>query len=197
VYFPTSAVIAFVAELESGHRAESGIVGLDGFVGLPLLWGVENSDQVGIVQIGGAALRMTATAFNQHLADERFRRPLSVYGAAFFDAVAFSGLCIKAHALEQRLAKWLLLSADRAGADELTLTQEFLASVLAVQRPSVTLAAQVLQRSQMITYRHGKIVIQDREMLEAVACECYSVVRGRLMPRRSMTMLAAEAAISA
>jgi len=181
VYFPTGAVVSFVTELESGSRAEAGMAGYEGFVGLPLLWGVETTSLRGIVQLPGSAMRMSARAFQRHIEDYEFRAALNAYGSALFDVVGLSAVCQAVHPLEQRLAKWLLTVADRTEDPVLHLTQEFLATMLAVQRPTVTVTARLLQAAQMISYRHGAIVIRDRAMLESAACECYSVMHRRLI----------------
>ncbi len=180
VYFPRSGWVSMVASLEDGQQAEVGIVGREGMVGMTLLSGVETAFVEAMVQGTGTALRMESAAFRRALDEVPALRPLLLrYGEAFHAQVAQTAACNGNHGLEQRLARWLLTSRDRADGDEMQMTQEFLAVMLCVHRPSVTVAARILQRANLIRYGNGVITILDRPGLEAASCECYGMVKRR------------------
>jgi len=103
------------------------------------------------------------------------------YAQALFGFVAQSTACNAIHSVEQRLARWLLMAQDRMGSDEFPLTQEFAAMMLGASRPTVTVVAGTLQKAGLIKYRHGRVIIVDREHLEAASCECYRVATDLLM----------------
>ena len=178
VYFHEAGWTSMLAQLDEGMTAEVGLVGREGMVGLPLVFGVETAYVEAMVQGPGSALRMEAGAF-RHALDEHpaLRVLLFRYGEFMHAQVTQTAACNGNHDLEQRLARWLLMSHDRANGDELPMTQEFLAMMLCVHRPSVTVAARILQRANLIRYGHGSITITDRPSLEAAACECYGTVR--------------------
>lgn len=137
------------------------------------------------MQSAGTALRMEASAFRQELeASPALTSLLRRYGEAFGAQVTQTAACNGRHGLEQRLARWLLMAHDRLEGDELPLTQEFIATMLAVHRPSITVTASILQRAGLIRYRPGYITVLDRPGLEATACECHGAVA-----RRSATIL--------
>ena len=178
VHFMQSGWTSLIAQLEDGMTAEVGMVGREGMVGLPLVFGVGSSYVLAMVQASGTALRMEAGAFQQALAEHPPLRALLFRYSEFMHAqVVQTAACNGNHALEQRLARWLLMSHDRADGDELPMTQEFLATMLCVHRPSVTVAARILQRASLIRYGSGTITVVDRPGLEAAACECHGNVR--------------------
>ena len=167
-----------LAQLEDGLTAEVGLVGREGMVGLPLVFGIETAFIEAMVQAPGAALRMEASAFRHALDEHPALRTLLFRYSEFMHAqVAQTAACNGNHGLEQRLSRWLLMSHDRTNGDELPMTQEFLAMMLCVHRPSVTVAARILQRANLIRYGGGSITVLDRSGLEATACECYGMVR--------------------
>jgi CRP-like cAMP-binding protein len=179
VYFPESGMVSMVANLE-GTQVEVGVVGREGMVGTPLLAGVETSFAECMVQLPGTALRMGAGAFRAELeANAPLRALLLRYNEALQAQVMQTAACNGRHGLEQRLARWLLVARDRAEGDELPLTQDFVAMMLGVHRPSVTVTAGILQRAGLIRYANGHITILDRPSLEAAACECHGAVRRR------------------
>lgn len=180
VYFPETGMISLVRDLDDGARAEVGIIGREGVLGLPLLAGIATSFPEAMVQMPGHAWRMSAADFRQEVENNApLRLAASRYGEAAQAQVMQTAACNGRHGLEQRLARWLLMAHDCADGSELMLTQEFLAMMLGVHRPSLTVSAGVLQRSGLIRYGGGRLNILDRANLEAASCECYGVVRER------------------
>ena len=177
VYFPESGWVSMLALLVDGNSAEVGIVGFDGMVGLPLLLGSDRSPTEAMIQAPGTLLRLGADAFREELDRSAALRTLLLrYTLAFQAQVTQTAACNGNHALDQRLARWLLTAHDRADGDEFPMTQEFLAVMLCVHRPGVTVAARLFQQAGLIRYSNGQIKITDRAGLEAVACECHGVV---------------------
>ncbi len=167
-----------VADLEDGSRAEVGVVGVEGMIGIALVSGVETALTEAMVQTPGTALRMEAGAFRRELdATPALRMLLLRFNEALYTQAAVTAACNGHHDLEQRLSRWLLMAHDRTDGDNLSLTQEFLAMMLCVHRPSVTVTARILQRANLINYGAGIITVLDRPGLEAASCECYGMVR--------------------
>jgi CRP-like cAMP-binding protein len=180
VYFIESGCASVVAQLNDGTQAEIGLIGREGMVGLPLIGGVETAFAETYMQAGGTGLQMEATAFQRELENNSdLRRRLFRYNEAMHAQTAQTAACNGRHELEQRLARWLLMAHDRTDGDELFITQEFLALMLCVYRPSVTVVAGVLQRAGIIHYSKGNITVLDRDALEATACDCYKPVQDR------------------
>jgi len=180
VYFVESGMISMVVNFEDGMQAEVGLTGDEGMVGLPLLWDTHTSFVEAMVQMPGMALQMPAAAFRAALEESAELRALLLrYNEAREAQIMQTAACNSRHQVEQRLARWLLMAQDRANSDELPLTQEVIAIMLGVRRPSVTVAAGVLQRAGLIRHASGRITILDRAGLEAVCCECYDAVRRR------------------
>ena len=181
VYFVESGWISLVATLDDGAQAEVGLVGHEGMVGLPLIVGVDTGFEEAFVQARGAALRMEADAFRR--AFEEFpilQARLHRYSEAMRAQAIQTAACNGRHALEQRFARWLLMAHDRSDGDELPVTQEFLALMVAAHRPSVTVVAGALQRAGIIRRsRRGHITVLDRSALEDTACACYAAVQRR------------------
>ena len=180
VYFVESGWVSVVTHLDEGGQAEVGLIGREGMVGLPLVLGVSTVFAEAYVQGPGDALRMEAKAFQRELDTHPalFRRLLR-YTEALHAQAMQTAACNGRHDLEQRLARWILMAHDRADSNELPLTQEFLALMLCVHRPSVTVVARTLQQAGIIRYAQGRITVLDRDSLEATACECYRAVRQR------------------
>jgi CRP-like cAMP-binding protein len=187
VYFPHTAVFSMVREMADGSGVEVGTVGREGVVGAGVLWGATSTSTRCIAQIPGRAYRIPVAALRAAVthaavdgADTLGRGAalgdlLSRYALALFEQVTQTAACNRMHALDQRCARWLLMTHDRVDGDELALTQEFLSYMLGVRRAGVTEACGALQRSGLIHYRHGHITVVDRAGLEAAACECYGV----------------------
>jgi CRP-like cAMP-binding protein len=180
VWFVESGFVSLVTTLDDGTQAEVGLVGREGMVGTPLVNGVETAFSEGYVQANGAALQMEATTFRRALDDEPPLRSLLLrYSEAAHAQTTQTAACNGRHGLEQRLARWLLMAHDRIDGDDLPLTQEFLALMLCVHRPSITVVARTLQRAGIIRYGRGHIAVLDRAALEATSCDCYSAVQRR------------------
>jgi CRP-like cAMP-binding protein len=175
VYFPTSGMTSLLILMRDGRVAESGVVGNEGMLGLPLLIGSRVSPYRMHQQIAGDALRVSSDNFAAVLKEFRSLRFLiERYMLAMLHQAAQNAACHLLHSLEQRLCRWLLATRDRACADEFALTQEFLAETLGVQRQSVNQAAGALQRAELIAYRRGHVRILSRPGLEQASCECYA-----------------------
>jgi CRP-like cAMP-binding protein len=160
-------------------------------VGLPLVFGDDRAPTGVYVQVPGFGHRIKAAVFNKELAQSAAtRRVMHRYAHAFFNQVAQSAACNQFHSIEQRAARWMLMTQDRMESTEFLLTQEFLAMMLGVQRTGVTIAAGILQRAGLIRYRRGNVTILDRRGLERRACECYRVSKrefDRLLGSRRAT----------
>lgn len=179
-YFIESGSSSMIAVMEDGARIEVGLIGPEGMVGLPLLLGTAEAALEAMVQIPGEALRLAATGFQAALAEAPSLGPLLLrYLDSFHAQVSQTAACNGRHQVEQRLARWMLMTHDRAGGDGFPMTQEFLSTMLGVRRPGVTLAVGILQRAGLVRHEKGHMHILDREGLESAACECYGVVRSR------------------
>lgn len=179
-HFPEDCVISLVTVLKDGDQVEAMTVGNDGFSGIPVFHEVETSKHKGCGQISGAALRIKARDFH-NLARElpALRRLLHRYSEFVFETVAQSAACNRLHVIEQRCARWLLMSQDRVGRDSFDLTQEFLAEMLGVRRPGVTVAMGILEKAGLIAHGRGNITVVNRPGLEKASCECYATIRAR------------------
>lgn len=179
-YFPEQGMVSMVTNLEEGMQAEVGLIGPEGMLGVALLSGAETSFVESMVQMPGSGWRMAAADFRREVeANTAFRMALLRYSEAMQAQVMQTAACNGRHDLEQRLARWLLMAHDRAGGDDLPLTQEFMAMMLGVHRPSITVTAGILQRAGLIRHVSGKVTVLDRPSLEAAACGCYAAVAER------------------
>jgi CRP-like cAMP-binding protein len=178
VMFPETAVVSMIATMRDGTSVEVATVGVEGLVGLPALLGTESLPMTVLAQVAGDAWRLDADVFRHELArTAALREAADRYLQGLIIQIAQTVACNRLHPVGERAARWLLMTADRVGADEFHLTQEFLATMLGVHRPSVTVAAGELQREGSITYHRGHVQITDRKRLEESACECYRVIR--------------------
>jgi len=174
VYFPIDGFISLVTTLDDGSRLEVGIVGDEGLVGASLVLGVKTSSQQALVQGTGSALRISAVAFERHCNyNARTRLGLSRYVAVLMRQLALTAACTHYHAVEARLARWLLLTRDRAHSNQFRLTHELLSYMLGVRRVGITQAATALHSRGLINYSRGDIDIRDGRGLERAACGCY------------------------
>jgi len=181
VYFALDAVNSLLNLVENSGGVEVATVGNEGLVGLPVAWGVSyaNPRDLVQVQVPGEALRMDADVFAAEIAAQGpLASVVQRYTQAFFAQITQQVACNGLHSIQERCARWLLLTHDRVGSDEFPLTQEFLAQMLGVRRPTVTTTAGILSQAGFIHYRRGRLKITDREGLESASCECYGVVRG-------------------
>jgi CRP-like cAMP-binding protein/PAS domain-containing protein len=180
VYFPSDCVVSLLTVVD-GHRAlEVGLVGREGMVGSPLALGITASSVRTLVQGAGSAVRMKSARFlKEFRRSPALRRAVLRFTDALMLQVSQTAACNRFHRVEARLARWLLMTRERAGSCVLHLTHEFLADMLGVRRVSVTSAAGALQRRRLIRYQRGIITIVDRQGLEAAACSCYGRVHVR------------------
>jgi CRP-like cAMP-binding protein len=177
VYFPTDGVVSMVSIVERG-TVEVGTVGREGMVGLPILLHAESMPTRAFVQVEGAGLRIPSAELRAAMRESpALERLLYRYAQALFDQVAQSAACNRLHTIEERCARWVLMTHDRVATDVLLLKQQFLAEMLGVHRPAVTLAAGALQRAGLIKYTRGKITVLDREGLESASCPCYEIAQ--------------------
>jgi len=181
VYFPQTAVISIVTLLDTGP-IEAITIGNDGFAGLPVFHGPRQTVTRAGCQIPGDSWRLSTQSFID-LCDpaHQLRRVLDRYSQLVIETISQSAACNRVHVIEERCARWLLMSHDRVGSDEIPLTQEFLAQMLGVRRPGVTVAIGILERAGLISHGRGRITITDRKGLEAASCECYAVIKRREM----------------
>jgi CRP-like cAMP-binding protein len=181
VYFPETAVCSLITVMSDGECAEAGTIGNDGVLGADLALGARHAAYETIVQVDGWAWRMSADAFVRQLAGSSSLRDLVHRHVAALLVQSFqSTACNRLHTLRERVCRWLLLTHDRAGRDEFRLTQDLLAVMAGVRRPSITGILTVLQREGPIERGRGRIRIRDRVALEAASCECYEAVRDQV-----------------
>jgi CRP-like cAMP-binding protein len=177
VYFPLTGVISLVSEMGT-DIIEVATVGNEGFIGLPVFLGTDRTTIKAFAQVSGESLAMTAAEFKAEMKrQEALPRILHLYTQALLNQMAQSAACNRAHTIEQRCARWLLMCDDRVGGKPFSLTQEFLGQMLGVRRPQVSKVASTLQESGLIEYSRGQISIVNRQKLEALTCECYKVVQ--------------------
>jgi CRP-like cAMP-binding protein len=178
VYFPTTGLFSVLSAPEDGRTVEVSALGCEAFVGLPVLFGDEAPVFDTIGQVAGHAWRMRAEDLRAELArGGELRRLLLRFAQAHLVQAGQSAACNRLHEIDQRTARWLLHCADWVARERFGLTQEFLAYMLGVRRPSVTTAAALMQRAGFITYHRGVVQITDRAGLEGAACECYALIR--------------------
>lgn len=176
VYFPTEGFISLVARTDDSPGVEVGMIGREGMLGAQLVLGVVTAPLRALVQGQGMALRAGTAAFRNVLTDSAaLQRGLDRYIYVLMAQMATSVACLRSHEIAPRLARWLLMTQDRADSDNFRVTHEFLAYMLGVRRVGVTNAAGILQRAGLIEYRRGNIQVLDRRGLEAEACACYAI----------------------
>lgn len=180
VYFPLTGMISLVTQLKDGTSLESMTVGCEGFAGLPLFHGVSTARTMAMCQIEGQFLRLPADSFNRLLKTApRLTALLHRYSQFAHEVVSQTAACNSMHLIEQRCARWLLITSDAVAGKDFALTHEFLSQMLAVRRPGVTVAIGALEKMNLIAHRYGRISILNSEHLENAACECYRSVRDR------------------
>jgi CRP-like cAMP-binding protein len=178
VYFPNRGMISLVVVMKNGRTAEAGIVGNEGFTGTPASVGLTRSPLQAVVQITGDGFRVeVATLHNTLESAPRLQWMLSRYAVVQGMQVAQTAACNRLHDVKQRLARWLLMTQDRIHSGALPITHDFLASMLGTDRPSVSLAAGVLQKKKLIEYTRGAVKIVNRNQLEESVCECYGITQ--------------------
>jgi CRP-like cAMP-binding protein len=189
VYFVNSGLISILSVQPDGKSVEIGLVGTEGFVGSPLLVGYRTSPTRAVVQGDGTAYRCDGAA----LRDVARRCPqLEQQLHRFVQQLALQtaqiAACNRLHDVEERLARWVLMTRDRLSSDHIPLTHEFLSQMLGTRRSSVTVAAGTLQKAGLISYSRGKVTILDKPKLEQVACDCYGILRRQLLDWQTETI---------
>jgi CRP-like cAMP-binding protein len=181
VFFPDSGVVSVVAVYADGSIIEMATVGREGCTGVQAIFGAKTSSARLLVQIPGDAAKMSRAAFTRAMGSmPSFRNLMYAYVQAFLGQVLVSVACNGAHSLKQRLARWLLMMRDRSDDDALQITQNLLAEMLGVQRPTITNAARELERAGLIARGRREVTILDRQGLMDTSCECYKLVRARV-----------------
>ncbi len=178
VYFPTDSLISLLTTVDRRRSLEVGMVGNEGMAGMPFILGVGISGVRALVQGQGSALRMAAAPFRIEFARNRqLQEALYRYTYALMAQISQTAACNRFHDTEQRLARWLLMTRDRVGSDDFSLTHVFLAHMLGLRRVGVTEAASALRQRNLIDYQRGKIRILDVKRLKAASCSCYRIVQ--------------------
>lgn len=177
-YFPLNGVFSLLEQMEDGGVIETLTIGSEGMVGLPAVLGASHSPTRVICQVSGWALRIPVTLLiaaaprNGVLFDR-----LARYAQARLTALSRSVACNRLHSAQQRYARWVLTTQDRVGMDEFPMTQDFLAQMLGVTRPTISLVGQELQALQLVHHAQGRLTVDDRDGLEQISCECYRTTR--------------------
>ena len=175
VHFPIDGFVSLIAQIDGHSGLEVGMVGREGMVGAPLVLGLVQAPLQALVQGPGSARRANAAAFQRELAlSPALQGVMNRYLGVLMAQLASSAACLRFHLIAPRLARWLLMSQDRAHADHFHVTHEFLSCMLGVRRVGITNAAVALQRDGLIRYRRGDVTVVDRSGLEALACGCYA-----------------------
>jgi CRP-like cAMP-binding protein len=175
-FFPVTGVVSLTIPINGGQMVEVALVGREGIVGIGALLGDDRHDLEAMAQVRGEAVEVPVEYVDAELRDAL--RPLAAgYASSLMLEMAQTAACNRLHSVEQRTARWLLQAADRAQTNEIQLTHEFLAMMLAVRRASVTVVVGVFDRAGLIVAERGKLSLADRAGLTEVACECYAVIR--------------------
>jgi CRP-like cAMP-binding protein len=178
VHFPNAGLISLVVALQDGETVEAGLLGSEGVAGMPAVLGLTRSALREVVQVTGNGFRVRVATFREVVRSTPvLQAVLNRYAAGLAMQVAQTAACNRLHKIEQRLARWLLIAQDRVDSGLLPITHDFLATMLGTDRPSVSLAAGILQRTQIIEYTRGALKILNRKRLEKFVCECYAVVK--------------------
>ena len=181
IFFPDSGVVSVVAVYADGSIIEMATVGREGCTGMQAFFGAKTSSVRLLVQIPGSAAKMSRAAYIRAMESmPSFRNLMSAYTQAFLEQVLVSVACNGAHSLKERLARWLLMMRDRSDEDALPITQNLLAEMLGVQRPTITNAIRNLERAGLIEPGRRQVTILDRQGLAEASCECYQLVRTRI-----------------
>jgi CRP-like cAMP-binding protein len=177
VYFPTTAIISLLYNMENGAPIETAVVGKDGVVGISLFMGGDSTPSRAIVQSEGYAFKLSETYLKSEFNHSpTLQQILLRYTMALLAQITQTAVCNRYHTLDQQLCRWLLIRLDRLPSNELIMTQELIANMLGVRREGVTIAAEKLQKAGLISYHRGHITVLNRKGLEERVCECYENV---------------------
>jgi len=178
IYFVNRGIVSWLAMLEDGNTVEAGVIGPEGLAGVSALLGAKSTPNQGLAQSDVEASRIaTRDLITEFRQNGELNRMILRFVHSMFTQVAQTAACNRLHALDQRLARWLLMSHDRSDRDGFPLTQEFLSRMLGVRRAGVSVSANSLKQNGLIDYHRGNIQIIDRRGLEAASCECYQIVK--------------------
>jgi CRP-like cAMP-binding protein len=178
VYFPNGGLLSLVVVMESGETVEAGIVGKEGFAGIPSAVGLRRNPFREVVQIGGDGFKIKIDVLQHTLrSSPQLQMMISRYVVLHCLQVSQSAACNRLHRAEQRLARWILMAQDRVDSGLLPITHDFLATMLGTDRPTISLAAARLQKRKLIEYPRGAVKILNRQKLERSACECYGIIQ--------------------
>lgn len=178
VYFPYDAITSTLQEMQNGDTIETGLVGVEGMVGVPLWLQMPSTLTRTIVQVEGYGYRMKAADFIREVRDRQtpLNQLIARYTYAFLSMTSIAAACNRLHTLDQRMCRWLKLTHNRARRDEFAMRQQFMAQMLGVQRPTVSTTAHMLQQAGLITYTRGQMKVLDAEGLVEGACPCYELM---------------------
>jgi CRP-like cAMP-binding protein len=185
-YFCNTGMVSILSVFPDGKSVEVGLVGKEGFVGLPLIAGFRTAPNRAVAQIEATAFRVDANILKSHLRrSPTLERRLQQCAQIASVQVTQIAACNRLHEVHERLARWLLMCADRVDSNSVPLTQEFLAQMLGTRRSSVTVAAGILQNAGLITHSRGAVEILSREKLEKASCECYGIMQRQILGWRA------------
>jgi len=180
-YFCNTGLISILSVFPDGKSVEVGLIGKEGFVGAPLVAGFRTAPTRAVAQIEATAFRVGGETLIAILRQcPKLERRLQQFSQIMAMQVTQIAACNRLHEVDERLARWLLMSADRVGSDSIPLTHEFLAQMLGTRRSSVTVAAGILQKAGLIAHTRGDVQIVDRQKLEEAACECYGIMQRQI-----------------
>lgn len=178
VYFPTTAVLGLILDFTEGKQVEGTNVGNEGMIGLPAILSSDFHSFRVVTQVEGESVQVpTAVLLQQMKPDRSLDRLLRRYTHYRLRCASQTGACNNLHTVQERMARWLLMTHDRIGKDEFSITHEFIAELMGVQRQAVSVAAGALQGAGFITYRRGVLLVRDRKGLETASCECYEALK--------------------
>jgi len=178
VYFPINCFVSMLTTVDAGRAAEVGLIGSEGMIGVPMALGVAVSPFRAVVQGGGTAMRLKTADFRRNFSNSHaLKREVFLFTHLLMIQIAQTAACNRFHVVTQRMARWMLMTRDRAGSHEFRITQAFLALMLGVRRPRVSLAMCSLRERNLIVYRRGTITILNHGGLVAASCGCYKTVK--------------------
>jgi CRP-like cAMP-binding protein len=177
VYFPEDGVISIVSVMKDGQVVEVATVGNEGMIGLPVFLGATRTLGQAFCQVPGSAFRMKTEAFREFASKGKLRELMLRYTQCLFAQISQSAACNRLHLAEERFSRWILMTHDRVGGDDFSLTQDFLSQMLGVRRATVSEVAAQAQRDGLIRYHRGHMTIVNRKGLEERACECYAIIQ--------------------